>query len=407
MPAAGVGEINYRQVRKVEVLRTPRGRRAAPSRRPATCATSTVTCPRRPNHFTRAQTRAEAWLTTANTELTKATLDPAVATLLDTLFGGGGAAPAGTAAFVAGKLVDLKAHVHAMTSQHECHNTCDSDCSNSRAYNVGSGIGTPPAGAMMTLCPSFFTSSDDSNAATLIHEGAHGTTGLQTRDHAYGHERGITILSSATARQNSDSYTLLVQLINRPGSRSIGFSGDTRIGMNAAEERQAQVALAHLEKWLVYSYQTLASMYGTVNETLNSGAWPTAIPGPFGRIMVHGLAAEFGLTDPGSAAPFTLPTNDDKFKLAAIHDRFLVMREVMHSSPVRMEKISSGSDRWDPGPGAAVRLTSAFFSLPNDLARVRRLLELLLIATPNVSATIRPHYINAADTIRTVRHAGP
>jgi hypothetical protein len=215
-------------------------------------------------------------------------------------------------------------------------------------------------------------------------------------------------LSTSDAKINADSYALLVRLINYPGSASIGYSGDVRVGMNpTTEEPVAKRALAFLEKWLVFAYQTTASVYSTANEAQRTSTWPSSAPGPFGRSMMSKLSADFPLTDPGASAPFTLPTSDDVFKLAAIYDRFYTMREVMHSSPVTMEKIASGSDQWDPGPGAKVKLTDAFFLLPDDLSRVKRLLELLLIATPNISPAARPMYISAANDIRKVKGAGP
>jgi hypothetical protein len=397
--SAGIGEINYRQVRMVEVKKT-----GTASSRPPSCTTAVVICPPAPNHFTRARVRALSMLQKAITELNKSTLTPAVASLLNQLFSGGtGTAPSGTAAFVAGKLNDIKTLVTHMPAHHECHNLCDSDCNNTEALHTLPGV--PP---MLTLCPNFFTHNDTDNAVTLIHEGSHGTPGLATKDKAYAHERGIRILSAADERINADSYALLVRLTNFPSSASIGFSGDVYTGMNpTTEEPVARRALAFLEKWLIFAYQDVSGVYATANEAHRTGAWPTVSGAAFDRLLMGSLSFDFPLTDPGSGPSFHVPTADDVFKLAAIFDRYLTMREVMHSSPVTLEKKTTGADEWEAGPGAKVKLTNAFFSEPDETKRVKRLLELLLIATPNVSPAVRIMYINAANHIRLVHSAGP
>jgi hypothetical protein len=287
-----------------------------------------------------------------------------------------------------------------------CHSGLGGDC-DKPAYNVGDGVG-----AVMTLCPDFLDNplDVDKNAATLVHEGSHGTSGLAIVDLAYGHTRRIQALATGDAEHNTDSYKLLVQLIASDlgmiAAPTVGVAGDVQAGMSAAESTAAKVALAHLEKWLTQSYQDFSSVYSTVNASLPLGSWSGATAA-FDAETMHLIAPLFGLTDPGPSAPFVMPTAADKFKLAAIYDRFLAMRSVMWSRPITMTKVPAGSDAWDPGPGSSVNLTAAFFSLPTDIVRVRRLAELIATAHPGISAFLRLKYVDAADRIRVHRGLGP
>jgi hypothetical protein len=400
LPAHGVGRIEYRDLRKVEVEVTPSGHAVAPPRQPSCAAGPSAPCG---TAFSTAKPRARAWLRRAIAQLSRSPRPAAVTSLLTRLFGGPAAGPAAAPTIVA-NLRLLDAHIQDMSlpGRLRCHNECDGGCVNP-AYNTGTG-----AGSVMTLCPRFLNNPNlDSRAATLIHEGAHGTAGLATVDLAYGHTRLIEALSPADSLRNTDSYVLLVRLINVPGSANIGVAGDVRAGgMTADEDRAASTSLAHLEKWLTQAYQDVASAYDAVNAAVAGGAW-TGTTVAYDRRTVRTLAPLFGLTDPGATAPFTLPTEADKLRLAGIYDRFLAMRSVMWGRGITMTKIAAGADSWAPGPGATVELTPAFFALGSVVDRIRRLVELIAAAHPGVSAALRPQYVDAVDGIRRNRRLGP
>jgi uncharacterized protein DUF4157/lysine-specific metallo-endopeptidase family protein len=398
-PTRGIGEIRYREMRKVEIQMPVAPGFVTPSV-PA-CPTPVIPCG---TSFTTAQPRAITFLNTAIAALA-GPLAPATTTLLTQLFGG--ASGPASAPTVQANLTALRGHITAMAApgRHVCHDTrCDSGCGSSDAYNTGVG-----GAAVMTLCSGFINDpSVDSRAWTLIHEGAHGTAGLAaTTDIAYRTERRIRALTNAEALRNPDSYTLLVQLINFPGSVPIGFAGDVTAGMAAPEQAAAATALAHAEKWLIQSYQDVGFAYDTAKVSIPAGTW-TGTRAAFDRETLHRLAGRFaGLTDPGTSAPFPLPTAADKEKLAALADRYERMFRVMYGHGITMRKIPAGSDRWAAGPGTTVELTPAFFTLPTVVAQVRRLVELLAAATPGISPPLVPQYVDAADAIRAHRGLGP
>jgi len=396
----GRGRIDYRRMRKVEV-QSPTGVTPPPPTAPTSL---TRPCG---GALAAARPRAVALLTSAIGALS-APLTPAVTSLLRDLFGGPTGPPA--AGTIQANLSALKHHIDVEIGPPgtvACHTLLDGRCNNP-AYNVGVG-----AGAVMTLCPGFLDNPGavEANAATLIHEAGHGTTGLATVDLAYGHTRLVRALTTAQALTNTDSYVLLVRNIaaGLAGTAPvpIGVAGDVRAGMTAAEDQTATIALAHAEKWLTQSYQDLLSLYTTVHASRAAGAWTGPTAG-YDQETMRRLAPHFGLTSPGAGPVFALPTATDQRRLAAIHDRFLAMRSVMWGRPVTMTKAAGpGSETWAPGPGATVTLRTPFFTLPSTILQIHRLIELLAGAHPDISGALRPHYVTAADTIRAHRGLGP
>ncbi len=384
-PTASSGQIDYRSMRVVEVV--PAG---AVSSIPSCAGGSVIPCGPAPNPFTTAAATAETLLANGITALGAAPLDPTTSSLLTRFFGGVGAAPA-----VKTNLTNLKNHIHTEmlpAAGHQCANLCDPDCGSSDAYNTGTG-----AGAKMTLCPSFMSEPDvKKRAGTLIHEGAHGTAGLATDDKAYAHERLITFLSTADALKNSDSYVLFVRLLDAPGSVTVGPATPDVLtgGMSPAEETAVHRTIAWLEKWLIWSYQEVAALYSTIHSSIAAGSWTNS----YYRATMGLVAPRFGLT-----APPGLPVMSDEVAVAAIHDRYLQMRETMHSSAITVNKVSAGTESWAPGPGSTVTVTPAFFGL-SPRAQLDRLLEKIVLATPDISSGLVPKYVELADEIR--KHQG-
>jgi len=134
----------------------------------------------------------------------------------------------------------------------------DGSCSSFVAYNneVGSK-------SVMTLCPTYLATADDGDrAGTLIHEGSHGTAGLETDDVAYEFERLINFLMPKDALNNADSYTVFVRNLDTPGSEQIGpKENDEFAGMaNPAEEQAVERIVAFVERWLDSASSEVASL---------------------------------------------------------------------------------------------------------------------------------------------------
>lgn len=396
--ARGAGRIDYRNLRKVQIQppTTSGGGVVLP---PAPSAPVSLTRPCG-TALRAAKRRALPMLATAVKAL--ATPDAATKAHVRTFFGAGGVAAVDT---IRTNVADLRAHVvdHTSGAQVVCHTQVDPGCVNP-AFNTGTG-----AAAVMTLCPAFLDNPRDvaGNAATLIHEAAHGTAGLATRDIAYGHTRLIHALPTSDALANTDSYVLLIQNLVADAAGGSGpaggVTGDSITGLSAADTAKARVALAHLEKWLTVAYQDVAFAYGDVHQAISTGTW--APSSASSRETLRLIAPRFGLTDPGASAPYAIPTAQDRERMAAIHDRFKALRSAMWSRGVA---ISAGpTSSWVSGPGSAVQLDPSFFALPTEVTRIHRLLWLITGAHPDIGPWRRLSYGLAADSMRKQRGLGP
>jgi Lysine-specific metallo-endopeptidase len=203
-PDAGVGRIDYRSARVVEII--PAGTvstepdcSAGPSAFP--------TPPAQEAAFVAARTQATGWLDAAN-----AALAPPRAATTDILLRLFFRSDTNVhAAQVRGNLIKIKAQIARLTpaARHQSANLCDGHCaSGAIAYLNGNG-----ATAVMTICPGFENRDPNDNARNLIHEAAHGTPGMVgasqgTIDTAYRHERMLNFISRADALRNSDSYSI-------------------------------------------------------------------------------------------------------------------------------------------------------------------------------------------------------
>jgi hypothetical protein len=251
----------------------------------------------------------------------------------------------------------------------------------------------------MTLCPTFMSDPDvDSRAGTLVHEGAHGTAGFATEDLAYAHERLITFLSTADALRNTDSYVLFVRLLSVPGSVTVGPATPDVLGggVTPAEETHVRRTTAWLEKWLIWAYQEIASLYSTINTSRGAAAWTNS----YYKATMALVAPHFGLTTPP-----TVPTMTDQVKVAAIHDRYLRMRSTMWSRAITVNKVAAGSTAWAAGPGSTVTVNAAFFGL-TPRGQLDLLLARIVHATPDISAPLEPHYVALVDEIRVHQGGG-
>jgi hypothetical protein len=379
----GQGVIDYRHMRSVEIVPPGGSSRVPPAPVTAPCAGADETA------FVTGKAAADALIDASTTELGGA-IGATMTSLLTRFFGGVAAAPA-----VRTNLIAIKAQLARLlpAGNHQCANSSVPACASSDAENRGTG-----AGAMMTLCPGFLGEpSVKKRGGTLIHEAAHGTPGVATHDHAYAHERRIEFLSPAEALANSDSYTLLVRLFDTPGSMTAGPAvADTLTGMTGPEETAAKRTVAWLERWLIWAYQDMSDLYDAIRGTIAAGAWTRL----FEKATMALVAPRFGLT-----APPALPTFTDQVRVAAIHDRYHLMRETMHSSPITIHKVAAGTETWAAGPGASVNVGPAFFG-DTPRHQLDRLLRAIVHATPDIGGPLETQYVLLTDEIRTHRGGG-
>jgi hypothetical protein len=369
----GENEINYRSVRSVAVVPTPTG--GGPAVSPIGSGTCSPVEP--------CGTAFATALPLAITQLVVAIAligTPAGAAQLATLFPG---IPAPT---VLAGLNGLLAQLGVMTANHQCHNGCDPGCSR-MAYMSGSG-----ATAMMTLCPGFlYAPSVNDRAALLLHEGLHAVPGLTTTDFAYMDTRYIDFLTSAEALSNTDSYVLLI--IRLAGGSAAGPPADPVASLPAADQLAARRSLAFVEQWLYNAEWDTVNLYKAITTNRGLAAGWSAADAYYATVQ-HAIAATFGLTDPGAAAPFTpAPTMDDQTTVAGLHDRYDRMLMAVLRTPVTVTSSAAGPETWAAGLGPAVTVTPGFFAL-SAADQVLRLIELMAgsLPTRDVPASRRRDY---------------
>ncbi len=413
-PNEGVGDVDYRHRRSVQVLPTPVGAVSAPT---------TVN----PCGIAGSQVVSGAALTTCEASFTSAhptALAAATAAKRDVVTTPTAAANALVAQFFAGvpradvnrNVSAIEAQVRQLPTRHRCHTSCDGGCGRP-AYNEGQGLGA--AGAMMTLCPDFVTAGIDFRIKTLIHEASHGNPVMSVDDIAYSNTRLVPFLMPADAVRNTDSYVLLMRLVHAAGSMTPGpASPDTLVGMTSlgagSDTEQSQRAIAWLESWLNYGDFDTEILYTTIANSLAAGAWVAA--DEFNIETMHRLATAFApdLRDPGpdGSARTTPPIEADKLGVAAIHDRFDQMYDTVNHHALTITRApAGGSESWGsqvalPRLTRVVTVAPTFFGL-SQVDQVKHLVGLMVRARTDISSSFESKYVDAIDRIRIHRTLGP
>jgi hypothetical protein len=183
---------------------------------------------------------------------------------------------------------------------------------------------------------------------------------------------------------------------------------------------QSRRALAWLEAWLNYGDFDTEILYTTIVRSLAAGAWVTSEGNAFNLATLHRLATVFtrDLTDPGpdgaarTTPPAPAPAESDKVRVAAIHDRYDQMYNVINQRVLTVTRsAAAGTESW--GSQASLPLMTrslvvapTFFAL-STLEQVRHLVRLMARARSDISAAFEEKYVNALDLIRQHRRLGP
>ena len=419
-PDEGVGDIEYRNRRSVEVLPTPIGLLSAPtSVNPCGVAGSE-------NMQGAELTACETSFTEALSTLTPNALDIVNSAEKDIVTTPTVAATAIVNQFFQGvpraavnkNIKAIAKQVRQLPARHRCHTGCDGGCGRP-AYNTGTGLGA--SGAMMTICPDFVSASLDFRVEVLIHESSHANPRESIKDIAYSNTRLIPFLLPADARRNTDSYVLLMRLVHTAGSMQVGPSSpDVLTGMTAtgagSDTEISQRAIAWLESWLNYGDFDTEILYSTIVASIAAGRWVTTGPHEFNIETMHRLARIFtpDLTDPGRDGRRRrgAPTEQDKVHIAAIHDRFDQMYSVVNQSVLNITRAPvGGTESWGslagiPHLSQNVTVLPSFFTL-SPVDQVKKLVSLMMRARTDVSAAFEPKYVDALDKIHTHRKLGP
>ena len=407
----GVGQLDYRQVRSVEVV-LPGTTPSAPD-----CSGKDTTEKCKGGAHDAKYTQREAAFVAAN-PIARGWLKDAAANIkaqpdtVKSVFGAGVDLTA-----VEKGLKDLTAEYDIAAKAHRCANDCDSVCGVADAYRGGE-VG---ATSQIVLCKNAEGGDPKRTASTLIHESSHGTPGLGgkgnaatpnpgTADFAYSYERLFGVLSDVDptrALHNAPHWELLVLKLAGEDSSKVLSSAtpddttklvDAAGKANPVKQKAAGIGLALAQKWITFSWNYVSYAYGTTAGVASSGAKYTASDYRF--VADAAATAGFGVhatqTGPGA---FTKPDPTDQMMLAAINDRYTAMMSDIVDTITFMPAKSGDPSAYDPST-RTMRLGDAYFALATDQARGEAILQLYLGSRPNISAALQPAYQKLTIAIR-------
>ncbi len=307
----------------------------------------------------------------------------------------------------------LQTHVSGLPAITSCGGQCDTggcESGSTIAYN-----NDVDAASTMTLCvPVFKGMHLNDQARNLIHESAHGTSPLGgptnptkgTKDLAYRHERMIFHLSPADRLRNSDSYALFAlfaketQDTGNPSATPAGISTPAQDSITGVRDKPAlERALAELEKRLTWSSDHSNQMFGQAQDVKDGKiTWAQS----WAEDYMKKAATLFPVRAPSSPpAPPNKPNMDDMAKLAAIVERYKIMKFEVRRN-LTITGIPAGIISW---PKAANGFASDTLQVGPDFFnatpenQVSLLLENLARSTPDVEAAFIPAYVSFAEFI--------
>ncbi len=398
-PDVGDGRLDYRSLREVEIA--PAGSTSAVPDCKKTAATGPCSATVE-TEFVDTRTESQGLIDIARRLLTSGT-DSDTNGLRDEFFGGGGGAGSGAAVVPTldanlGK-IRSQMDVVAKKNRHRCGTLCDGTCTVAIAYNEDAG-----KKATLTLCPKFVSAGKQERKRNFIHETAHGTPGLGlagktagTTDIAYRHERRIAHLTPDQALQNSDSYSLFVMLAAdttfvRP-KRPVD-----KLTVAAGEKTGVADTLTLLADWLKWSNQETTSTYSTMVESRPpKKKWTNS----YYEETMKLISAQFGLTMPPA-----LPTDDDRFAVAGLADRYKTMLDRVRRDLNAKRDPAAKKTTWSAGPGSSLVLGDDFFALTTTTERTRLLLGALIDQVSAILPAHRGKFIDLAEQLN-ARHPLP
>ena len=390
-PDVGDGRLDYRNVRSVEIAAA--GKKSSTLNCKTTAATGPCSAPIKKN-FGETRKQAQGLIDKARRLLTSGT-DAATNDLRDEFFGGAGGKGSGAAAT---KVLDenlgkIKGQMdlNAKPKHHRCGTLCDSTCTIAIAYNEDVGNAS-----VLTLCPTFATRDPLDRTRNFIHETAHGTPGLGlaqktagTTDLAYRFERRLPRLTPDQALQNSDSYALFVMLAAEPAFSRPKRPAD-KLGVKSKEKPRVENVLALLSDWLKWSTQDTANTYATIVESRAKKKWTRDSY----KETMELIAAQFGLTKPPK-----LPTDDDRFAVAGIVDRYETISKVVRKDLDVQRDPKAKTTTWSKGPGNSIKLGDDFFALKTTTERTRLVMQALVEQVSAILPAHRKKFVDLAEQI--------
>ena len=390
-PDVGDGRLDYRNVRSVEIATA--GKKSTTLNCKTTAATGPCSAAIKKT-FGDTRKQAKDLIDKARGLLTSGT-DAATNDLRDEFFGGAGGKGSGSAVtkVLDDNLGKIKGQMdlNAKAKHHRCGTLCDGACTIAIAYNEDVGNDS-----VLTLCPGFVKRDPVDRTRNFIHETAHGTPGLGlagktagTTDLAYRYERRLPRLTPDQALPNSDSYALFVMLAAEPAFTRPKRPVD-KLGVKSKEKPGVEDVLALLSDWVKWSNQETTNTYATIVESRAKKKWKNS----YYEETMKLIAAQFGLTKPPK-----LPTDDERFAVAGIVDRYETISNAVRKNLDVQRDPKTKTTTWSKGPGKSINLGDDFFALKTVPERTRLLMSALVDQVSTILPAHRKKFVDLAEQI--------
>lgn len=390
-PDVGDGRLDYRNVRSVEIA--PAGKKSSTVNCKTTARTGPCSAAIKKT-FGDTRKKAQGLIDKARRLLTSGT-DAATNDLRDEFFGGAGGKGSGAAVtkVLDDNLGKIKSQMdlNAKPKHHRCGTLCDGTCTLAIAYNEDVGNAS-----VLTLCPAFAHKDPLDRTRNFIHETAHGTPGLGlagktagTTDVAYRFDRRLPRLTPDQALQNSDSYALFVMLAAEPAFTRPRRPLD-KLTVKSKDKAGVEDCLALLSDWVKWSTQDTASTYSTIVESRAKKKWTS----DYYKETMELIATQFGLTKPP-----TLPTDDDRFAVAGIVDRYETISNVVRKDLDVQHDPKAKTTMWSKGPGKSIKLGDDFFALKTAIERTRLIMRALVDQVGAILPAHRKKFVTLSEQL--------
>ncbi|HBC05276.1 MAG TPA: hypothetical protein DC015_14050, partial [Aequorivita sp.] len=168
---------------------------------------------------------------------------------------------------------------------------------------------------------------------------------------------------------------------------------DTFIGIDAADEDPLKLAIAQLEKRLAWATSHSGQLFGEA-QLVRDGSQTWAAT--WANAYMHEAALRFPVNDP--SVPPNQPTLDDMVKLAAIVEKYKLMRFAVKRD-LTVFGLAVGVVSWMGGASIAgdTLFIGPDFFRADPRQQISLLLEALAASTPGVEAAFIPAYVSFAE----------
>jgi hypothetical protein len=163
-----------------------------------------------------------------------------------------------------------------------------------------------------------------------------------------------------------------------------------KLTVKSKDKAGVEDCLALLSDWVKWSTQDTASTYSTIVESRAKKKWTS----DYYKETMELIAAQFGLTKPPA-----LPTDDDRFAVAGIVDRYETISSVVRKDLDVQHDPKAKTTTWSKGPGKSIKLGDDFFALKTAIGRTRLMMNALVEQVSTILPAHRKKFVTLSEQL--------